>query len=243
LIAGDDTLEIHKPKPWHGLREFLKEYLIIVIGVLTALAAEQAVEWLRWQERAEEGRVRLITEIQHHYEVAEERLAIQPCLDHQLVGIEARVLASGPTLQPLAVDRTTPEMPEVYRVPTRSLTDSAWQSIIAEGLVSHLSQKERNLLPIHYSQFAKFSAFSTDEEPAVGALMALSQPLPMSTDVKAGLVGVIEHERLRNGMMSVLAKEMMRRIEQLGYRPADVDRRKWLRGSRALSYCKHLAAD
>jgi hypothetical protein len=29
--------------------EFLKEYAIIVIGVLTALAAEQAVEWLHWQ--------------------------------------------------------------------------------------------------------------------------------------------------------------------------------------------------
>lgn len=32
-------MDIHKPKPWHGVREFLKEYLIIVVGVLTALAA------------------------------------------------------------------------------------------------------------------------------------------------------------------------------------------------------------
>ena len=37
-------MDIHKPKPWHGVREFLKEYVIIVVGVLTALAAEQAVE-------------------------------------------------------------------------------------------------------------------------------------------------------------------------------------------------------
>jgi hypothetical protein len=29
--------------------EFIKEYSIIFIGVLTALAAEQAVEWLHWQ--------------------------------------------------------------------------------------------------------------------------------------------------------------------------------------------------
>ena len=42
-------MDIHKPKPWHGVREFLKEYVIIVVGVLTALAAEQGVEWLRWQ--------------------------------------------------------------------------------------------------------------------------------------------------------------------------------------------------
>jgi len=39
-------VDIHKPKPWHGLREFLKEYAIIVVGVLTALLAEQVVEAL-----------------------------------------------------------------------------------------------------------------------------------------------------------------------------------------------------
>jgi hypothetical protein len=41
-------MEIHKPKPWHGWREFLKEVGIIVIGVLIALGAEQAVEALQW---------------------------------------------------------------------------------------------------------------------------------------------------------------------------------------------------
>ena len=59
-------MEVHKPKPWHGWREFLKEYLIIVVGVLTALAAEQAVQALHHREqlartrevlRAEMGRM------------------------------------------------------------------------------------------------------------------------------------------------------------------------------------------
>jgi hypothetical protein len=30
-------MDIHKPKPIHNWREFLKEYAIIVLGVLTAL--------------------------------------------------------------------------------------------------------------------------------------------------------------------------------------------------------------
>jgi hypothetical protein len=29
-------MDIHKPKSWHGFREFLKEYAIVVVGVLTA---------------------------------------------------------------------------------------------------------------------------------------------------------------------------------------------------------------
>jgi hypothetical protein len=37
-------MAIHKPKSWTGWREFLKEYLIIVVGVLTALGGEQMVE-------------------------------------------------------------------------------------------------------------------------------------------------------------------------------------------------------
>ena len=47
-------MDIHKPKPWHGWREFLKEYAIIFVGVLTALAAEQAVEALRHRSEARE---------------------------------------------------------------------------------------------------------------------------------------------------------------------------------------------
>jgi hypothetical protein len=37
-------MDIHKPKPWHGVREVLKEVGTIVVSVLIALGAEQAVE-------------------------------------------------------------------------------------------------------------------------------------------------------------------------------------------------------
>ncbi len=49
-------MDIHKPKPWRGVREFLKEYVIIVVGVLTALAAEQVVESLHWSRQTGEAR-------------------------------------------------------------------------------------------------------------------------------------------------------------------------------------------
>jgi hypothetical protein len=56
-------MEVHKPKPWHGLREFLKEYLIIVVGVLTALGAEQAAEWGHRTEEVAQARRALHREI------------------------------------------------------------------------------------------------------------------------------------------------------------------------------------
>jgi hypothetical protein len=56
-------MDIHKPKPWHGLREFLKEYAIIVVGVLTALAGEQAVEAAHNHAQVAELRKALDTEL------------------------------------------------------------------------------------------------------------------------------------------------------------------------------------
>jgi hypothetical protein len=48
-------MDIHKPKSWHGWREFLKEHAIIVVGVLTALAAEYSVVWLHDHHAADEA--------------------------------------------------------------------------------------------------------------------------------------------------------------------------------------------
>jgi hypothetical protein len=39
--SGND-MHIHKPKPLHGIREFLSEIGVIVVGVLIALGLEQA---------------------------------------------------------------------------------------------------------------------------------------------------------------------------------------------------------
>jgi hypothetical protein len=51
-------MDIHKPKPWRGAREFLKEIGTIVIGVLIALGAEQVAVSLRDRHAAAEARRR-----------------------------------------------------------------------------------------------------------------------------------------------------------------------------------------
>ena len=52
-------MDIHKPKPVHGWRELLKEIGIIVIGVMIALGAEQAVEALHWVYQVDAGEAAL----------------------------------------------------------------------------------------------------------------------------------------------------------------------------------------
>src|SRR5262249_36040378 len=77
-------MDIHKPKPWHSLREFLKEYVIIVVGVLTALGAEQTAEWLHWRHQVAEARQELRHEVGLDMELLRRRVAVTACVDHRL---------------------------------------------------------------------------------------------------------------------------------------------------------------
>lgn len=77
-------MDIHKPKPWHGVREFLKEYLIVVVGVLTALGAEQIAEVFHRDTEVREARAALHEEIKADASIILWGLEEDKCLLGQL---------------------------------------------------------------------------------------------------------------------------------------------------------------
>lgn len=81
-------MDIHKPKPWHGLREFLKEYLIIVAGIATALAGEQTVEWLHWRHEVSETEHALKSELGRNLSAWEFRLSEDDCVRVRIADLE-----------------------------------------------------------------------------------------------------------------------------------------------------------
>lgn len=88
-------MDIHKPKPFHGLREFLKEYGIIVLGVLTALAAEQVVETLHERHEAAEARENIKDELATNLANLANRDAIEACIGRRLDEISATIRTAG----------------------------------------------------------------------------------------------------------------------------------------------------
>ena len=100
-------MDIHKPKPWHSLREFLKEYVIIVVGVLTALGAEASVEALHWRHQSELAHEALAYDMKRVMGWAGEIDVQGPCIDARLTELDAildKAQESGrlPPLGPLA---------------------------------------------------------------------------------------------------------------------------------------------
>jgi hypothetical protein len=124
-------MDIHKPKPWHGVREFLKEYVIIVVGVLTALAAEQIAEHLAWAEKVAVARAAMTTEIaEDDGPQVYQRVAMHNCLVARLNQIEAAV--EGPASRADLVD-----LVESYDVQYVSYESLVRDGINSSGVAVH----------------------------------------------------------------------------------------------------------
>lgn len=85
-------MEIHKPKPVHNWRDLASEVVVVVVGIIIALSAEQYLERLEWRHkisRAEE-QMRLEMSGDDGPEVLQ-RIALADCVDHGLAEIRASV--------------------------------------------------------------------------------------------------------------------------------------------------------
>jgi hypothetical protein len=124
-------MHVHLPKPLHGWREFAGEVGIIVLGVLIALAFEQAVESWAWHQKT--GRA----EAAMRLELAEDdgpqaygRVLIWQCLDGQLARIHDG-----------AADLPAEQLREWihnYTPPFRTWDSEAWKTVLASEVGSHM---------------------------------------------------------------------------------------------------------
>ena len=125
-------MDIHKPKPFHSWREFLKEYGIIVLGVLTALALEQAVEWLHWRGEMRETRSALRQEIAHDLGALESLKAQDGCIQRRLDALDAWAAAGS---RSLARPSRTPAL--------WTIRSSVWDVAKTGQVASHFPLEER----------------------------------------------------------------------------------------------------
>jgi predicted RNase H-like nuclease len=154
-------MDIHKPKPWHGVREFLKEYLIIVVGVLTALGAEQAVEWVHQRSEAAEAREVLRAEIEHDVRTIRANTQQDRCMHPYLK--RAVAWAEGGARPPAG--------PFFFN----ELSSSAWDTA-KTGAVSHMPLTDRLAYVRFYERVATYNALVSREwdiTARIGALWRL----------------------------------------------------------------------
>ena len=150
-------MEIHKPKPWHGVREFLKEYAIIVVGVLTALGAEQAVEWVHLRNEIAEARDTLRVEIEHDLKTIRGNTQQDRCMRPYLQRMVAWTEGGG--------------RPPAAAFFFNELSSSAWETA-KTGAVAHMPLPDRLAYVRFYERVATYNALVSREWDITGQIGA-----------------------------------------------------------------------
>lgn len=147
-------VRLNPPNGWNAVAW---ELAIVVLGVLIALAAQEAVDDRRWGAEVELTEDALTTEIADSILHASERQMVNRCLGDRLTHLIGKVRSSegGWSGDPLPLPRVgtgvTTTTPAVYRTPNRPWNDDVWIATQNAGVFSHMP-------PERVAAFAKIYA-------------------------------------------------------------------------------------
>ena len=229
-------MDIHKPKPWHGLREFLKEYLIIVVGVLTALAAEQAVEWLHWQAEVAHTRAALRQELSLALGDIARRIELAPCVTRRSDELQTWLDESrrGGPLRPSA---------PIGRVASNGAISEVWESVKASPVSGHLPEAERLQFARLYATFNAIRGGEDLEREAWLALQDYEGAPKLDLQAQMRLQGLIARVRFMNESVARVGQNAIARGQAMGIAPPHGDGPRAHVASGVSELCRPLFAE
>lgn len=206
--------------PSMGWPAFWSEILIVFLGVVIALAANEAVEQWNWRNKVADSEARLKGDITWVFLWSAEKSVSQPCVDAQLAAMARNVLESGDSLVPMPVV-TTLDRQQVVRMPTRPYRFPVWDALVADGTASRFSTQRQAFLGRISDGMAQALVHEAETRRLGGVLLAMRDPLALDPLVRAELLAQInslrsvwQHERL-------YARQHMRLIADAGNAPSD----------------------
>jgi hypothetical protein len=206
-------MDVHKPKPWRGWREFLKEVGTIVLGVLIALGAEQAVEQLHWAREVRSARAGLTTEIGHDDRALAFRVAAEPCIARRLAALEG-------VIEKTAKRESVPQLGPVIPDIGNALNNSVWENYRAAQTLTHLDEQEQGYLGTYYMQIGNLRQFLNDETNTWEVLRVLQgDPARLGPLDVAGLRVAIQHARFDNQLIADIAAAQLTTSRRLHITP------------------------
>jgi hypothetical protein len=145
--GGAPMFRLIRLNPPNGWNAVAWELAIVVVGVLIALGAQQAVEERRWRDEVRLTEDALTIEIADSVLHASERQIVSRCLSDRLTHLIGKVSSNeGPwSADPLPLARTPfgvkTSTPAVYRTPNRPWNDDVWVATQNGGVFSHMPRE------------------------------------------------------------------------------------------------------
>jgi hypothetical protein len=230
-------MHIYLPKPLHGWRAFSGEVGIIVLGVLIALAADQAVEDWQWHRKADRAIELLRQEIADEYVEAAEAAITAPCVDRQLQDLEARLSSAGGRFKP------APSYPGLFgdvtfRAPSRVWSDDVWRSVVSDGVASHLKDNLRFRLGTFYAQVEFMRNDNRATDLISWRMRTLARAIQPDAATKTDLIEQLELTRGHIAELAFVGSEMIRMVDEMKLAPSNSYVVQGLASSGTLDFCR-----
>jgi hypothetical protein len=197
-------MDIHKPKPWHGLREFLKEFGTIVLGVLVALGAEQAVQAIHLNDEVREAREALRDEIRTNASILALGREELKCLKPQ-VDAYAAWAVGGPK-------------PPRFRTVLSRYAFNTWETVKA-GPVQHMPLHERLAISDFYDEMRNAESIVSEQRAAALVLFGADERKVLTPEDAARVLDAVGVEHRVGGFKAGEIQGLLDAAAKLGVRP------------------------
>ncbi len=212
-----------KVRPLEGWRAFAGEVGVIVLGVLIALAAQQAADEWRWGQEVGRTKADLDGEILKNAATGAERVAVNRCLTARRAELGKEIAASNGrwTANPFQAGREATgitmerALPVVYRAPTRVFTTDAWEQAKSTGILNHMKSDEVSHYSAIYEQIADLRSLNREEWRTIPALSFMAFDGSMDTGLRERALSTVATLDAFNGLIVLVAKQIATAAEQL----------------------------
>ncbi len=210
-------MDVRKPKPVHSWNELIGEIGVIVLGVLIALAAEQAVELVHWNHQLAEARKSLREELHTSAQDAYGHRAISNCNAQALSKLRTDLLKSGAAWK---------ARPSAYEALLSTWDSSAWRTAQASGTLGHMTPVELNGYASAYQFPPLFAEQEAKDQDDAAQLELLAYDLNLGDGMRGRMLEAVNRAERQNWLLAVEAKQFLESAAAVGVTLSDVDRKK-----------------
>lgn len=214
-------MHVHLPRPLHGWRAFVGEVGVIVLGVLIALGAEQAVTTLHSRQEVSDTKGAIGAEIGASVRYAAIRLAVEQCLGNRIAELDNRLRSTDGNwaADPMPIGKTRwmvqSRIPAAYRAPSQPWRTDAWDTAKATGILDHLSRDEVAAYSINYDAIAELRHLDEEETALEPELSVLSYGQTLDPRSRLEAIRTLAKLDWINGNMITLSGHLVSGIEKL----------------------------
>lgn len=227
-----------------GPRAFFFEVAIIVIGVLIALAAQEAVSEWNWSRKVAAGKEDLADENSGLFVYAAEQVTVAPCILSQVERVESHLRDRAKNGVPLPlVDRQFTFLDSPIRAPWRPMTTEMWASLVSDGTAMHLAPRWRATQSGLVGQVVHAAELGRDITQLVSGIGYLMAPLDLDQRARLEALRDLHLLRTKVQLLELVNSQIMARISYLRQQPAEERLASMINGyeGSTIAYCRSQA--